>query len=79
MTDETPARPASADRTMLDRFLGAIPLASGVLIILMILFWEASVRKTPTIFSDELKWAQLSRSIASTGHAAHRGNFRDAR
>ena len=57
---------ASSERT---RTL-AVPV---VLIILMILFWEASVQKTPTIFSDELKWAQLSRSIASTGHAAHRG------
>jgi len=42
--------------------------------ILMILFWEASVRKTPTIFLDELKWTQLSRAIATTGHAARRGD-----
>jgi hypothetical protein len=73
MTDEALPQPATADRTALDRFLAVIPLASGVLIILMILFWEAAVRKTPTIFSDELKWTQLSRGIAATGHAARRG------
>src|SRR5205814_4197981 len=27
----------------------------------------------PTIFADEAKWAQLSRAIADTGHAAQRG------
>ncbi len=37
---------------------------------------EASSRKTPTIFSDELEWAQLSRAIAATGHAAALGEPR---
>ena len=31
------------------------------------------MRKTPWVFTDELEWAQLSRSIAETGHAARRG------
>jgi hypothetical protein len=73
MTDATVTRPVTADRTALDRFLAAIPVASAALIILMVLVWEVAVRKTPTIFSDELKWAQLSRAIADTGHAAQRG------
>jgi len=34
------------------------------------------VRKSPTVFTDELKWAQLSRGIAETGHAALRGEAR---
>ena len=38
--------------------------------------WEASSRKTPTIFSDELEWAQLSRAIAETGHARGAGEPR---
>jgi hypothetical protein len=73
MTEAALPRPSTAERTALDRFLAAIPLASGALIILIILFWEAAVRKTPTIFSDELKWAQFSRGIATTGHATQRG------
>ena len=34
----------------------------------------AGPRKTPWIFTDELEWTQISRSIASTGHAARRGD-----
>ena len=64
MTDERP---------LLDRFLAAVPVAVAVLVILSVLFWEAAVRKTPTIFTDELKWTQLSRAIWTTGHPALRG------
>jgi hypothetical protein len=69
------ARPArrDAERTTLDRFLELVPVICVALIVLMILFWEAAVRKTPTVFSDELEWSQLSRAIAATGHAARRG------
>ena len=73
MTDASITRAANRERTALDRFLAVVPVASAALVILMILFWEAAVRKTPTIFVDELKWAQLSRAIATTGHAAQRG------
>jgi hypothetical protein len=73
MTDATVTRPRPRERTALDRFLAVIPIASVALVILMILVWETAVRKTPTIFVDELKWAQLSRSIADTGRAAQRG------
>lgn len=62
-------RPATA----LDRFLALVPVAVAVLALLSILFWEAAVRKSPTIFTDELEWSQLSRAIAHTGHAARRG------
>ena len=64
------------ERTRLDRMLAAIPVAVVALIVLGLYAWEASSRKTPTIFSDELEWSQLSRAIASTGHAAALGEPR---
>jgi len=62
-----------SERSALDRFLAAIPVAVAALILLSILFWEAASRKSPTIFTDELEWAQISRAIAHTGHGARRG------
>ncbi len=35
--------------------------------------WQAAERKTPTLFSDEIEFTQISRSIADTGRAALRG------
>lgn len=58
---------------MLDRFLALLPIALAVLSLLALLFWEAASRRSPTVFSDELEWAQISRAIAATGHAARRG------
>ena len=41
---------------------------------ILVFYWvEASLRQTPWLFTDELEWSQLSRAIASTGHAARRG------
>lgn len=65
--------PAAARTTFLDRFLALLPLLLVLLVLLSLLFWEAAIRKTPTIFGDELEWTQISRSIAATGHAARRG------
>lgn len=65
--------PAAARTTFLDRFLALLPLLLVLLALLSLLFWEAAIRKTPTIFGDELEWTQISRSIAATGHAARRG------
>jgi hypothetical protein len=63
-----------SDRTtQLDRFLQIVPFAAAALVVLMIMYWLAARRSTPTIFTDELEWAQLSRAIAATGHAAQRG------
>jgi hypothetical protein len=61
------------ERSLLDRYLAAIPFVVATLAILSLLFWEAAIRKSPTIFTDELEWSQLSRAIADTGHAARRG------
>jgi hypothetical protein len=62
-----------AERSLLDRYLAAIPFVVATLAVLSLLFWQAAIRKTPTIFTDELEWTQLSRAIAATGHAARRG------
>jgi hypothetical protein len=62
-----------SERTRLDRMLAAIPVAVVALVVFALYAWEASSRKSPTIFSDELQWAQLSRGIAATGHAAALG------
>ena len=61
-------------RSLLDRFLAAVPVAVAALLLLTLLFWESATRRTPTVFSDELEWAQISRAIAATGHAARRGD-----
>ena len=63
----------NGQQTALDRFLATIPYTVAALILLSILFWQAAVRKTPTLFTDEVEWAQISRAIAHTGHAARRG------
>jgi hypothetical protein len=62
-----------SERSLFDRALAAIPAAIGFLGLLALYFWQSSQRHTPTIFTDELKWAQLSRGIAATGHAVQRG------
>jgi hypothetical protein len=69
----TQPAPAQRTSTSLDRFLAALPYLLAALGVLGLLLWQAAIRKTPTIFTDELEWSQLSRSIAATGHAARRG------
>lgn len=62
-----------AQRSLLDRYLAAIPFVIAALALLSLLFWQAAIRKSPTLFTDEFEWTQLSRAIAETGHAARRG------
>lgn len=64
-------------RSLLDRYLTAIPYVVVSITVLALLFWEAAMRRSPTIFTDELEWTQLSRAIAATGHAARRGHAFD--
>jgi hypothetical protein len=52
------------------RFVAVAGVASAIL---TLYFIEAWLRKTPWVFTDELEWTQISRSIATTGHAARRG------
>ncbi len=60
-------------RSLIDRVLAIFPIAALALTVLVFYLVEAWTRKTPWIFTDELEWTQISRSIASTGHAARRG------
>lgn len=60
--------------TASDRLLTAVPLASIYLWLSIVYCVEAWKRSTPWLFTDELEFTQLSRSIAATGHAARRGD-----
>ncbi len=73
MTQAAAARPGTAERTRLDRFLAAVPATIAALILLSLLLWEASALKSPLIFGDELEWSMISRAIAHTGHGARLG------
>src|SRR6266404_6991656 len=67
------ARTPSAERTLVDRLLAAVPLLSIFLWLTIVYMVEAWAHKTPWLFGDELELTQLSRAIADTGHAARRG------
>jgi hypothetical protein len=64
---------AVRERTLVDRLLAAFPVLALALGVLIFYAVEAWLRHTPWVFTDELEWTQISRSIASTGHAARRG------
>ena len=55
--------------TRLDRLYRAIPLASAFLWLVVLYGWQTRGHVTPWLFTDELKLAQISRSISETGHA----------
>jgi hypothetical protein len=57
-----------------DRLYRAIPLASAFLWLIVLYGWQTRGHVTPWLFTDELKLAQISRSIEETGHAAQRGH-----
>src|SRR6266516_3510396 len=67
------ARTTSAERTLADRLLAAVPLLSIFLWLTIVYMIQAWAHKTPWLFGDELELTQLSRAIADTGHAARRG------
>jgi hypothetical protein len=62
------ARPA-----FMDRVLAAVPLASTYIWLCIVYCVEAWKHATPWLFTDELEFTQISRSIADTGHPARRG------
>src|SRR5947207_5960345 len=68
------ARTPSAERTLVDRLLAAVPLLSIFLWLAIVYVIQAWAHKTPWLFGDELELTQLSRAIADTGHAARRGD-----
>src|SRR6267378_7063738 len=67
------ARTKSAEQTLADRLLAAVPLLSIFLWLCIVYAIEAWAHGTPWLFGDELELTQLSRAIADTGHAARRG------
>lgn len=71
MSDAVSQAPAAAGRRTdwIDRFLAAYPLAATFLLVSGLLLYQAWQHSTPAIFGDELKWAELARSLARTGHS----------
>lgn len=67
------APPDTASRRPLDRALSALPLVLAYVLLCCLYAWQASRRDSPTIFTDELEFAQISRAIAETGESARRG------
>ncbi len=57
-----------------DRLYRAIPLATAFLWLCVLYGWQTRGHVTPWLFTDELKLAQISRSISETGHAELRGH-----
>jgi hypothetical protein len=55
------------------RLHAAIPLLAVYFGLAALYAWQASQHPVPTIFTDEIELAQLSRSIAETGEPARRG------
>jgi hypothetical protein len=70
---EPDVRREAARARPLDRVLGAIPIALVVLWLGLVELLETTWKTSPSIFSDEVEWTQLSRGIAETGRAAARG------
>ena len=62
--------PHDTRRSVLDRLFAAYPLLLAYIALLILYAWQTTKHSTPWNFTDELKWAMLSRSIAHTGHAA---------
>ena len=55
------------------RLVAALPLLTVFAWLALVYAWEAWLVTTPVIFTDELLYAELARSLADTGHAAVRG------
>ena len=64
---------AVPERTVSDRVMAVLPLTSVYVWLCIVYLVESWNRATPWLFTDELELTQLSRSIATTGHAARRG------
>jgi hypothetical protein len=67
------AEPRPRRLTLVDRVSVALPLTSIYVWLCAVYAIEAWKRVTPWLFTDELEFTQIQRSIASTGHPARRG------
>jgi len=68
-----PATGSQPARSLPARLFGVLPAVGIAFAAITFYCVEAWTRKTPWVFTDELEWSQISRAIASTGHAARRG------
>lgn len=75
MTDATVPRGAVALPLLRGRLRAEVvlPLLGAYLALAALYAWQAWRRETPTIFTDELEYTQLARSVAETGTPARRG------
>ncbi len=55
------------------RLESLVPLLAAYFVLAALYAWQAWQRQTVTLFSDEIEFTQISRSIAETGRAALRG------
>lgn len=60
-------------RARLGRLSGVLPLITIYAWLCLLYGWESWGERTPWNFTDEVERAQLSRALATTGHAARRG------
>ena len=73
MTPAVPAQAVPAQKLVLDRLYGAIPLVSVFFWLALLYAWQARNHASPWLFTDELEMTDISRAIATTGHGARRG------
>src|SRR5262249_52979797 len=64
--------PASAERSWTERLTNAVPVVVAFLWLCVLYGWQTRGHVTPWLFTDELKYAQIARSIAETGQASER-------
>ena len=75
MTAAAPAAtqlPAADERSWADRLTNAIPVVVAFLWLSVLYGWQTRGHVTPWLFTDELKYTQIARSIAETGTASER-------
>ncbi|HZO62549.1 MAG TPA: hypothetical protein VFB35_06160 [Gaiellaceae bacterium] len=66
------AAPAAAGSTRADRLTDAVPVVVAFLWLCVLYGWQTRGHVTPWLFTDELKYTQIARSIAETGQASER-------
>lgn len=64
---------AAASRGWAGRLSAALPLGTIFIWLCLVYGWQSWRHGTPWLFTDELENAQISRSIAATGHGGRRG------
>jgi hypothetical protein len=68
VTAAAEVRPAAPGAAWLERAAAAYPLVLAYVVVLILTAWQTTRHATPWNFTDELKWAELSRSVAHHGH-----------